>query len=93
MAAATHGPCLIELTSAMQELTGLEALEYQMARNLQALRQQRAEAKFSKTMRGRLINWAGRLFAVYCVYRIAMVRPHLVRIAPSRVSDDTCRRY
>ena len=63
----------IELTSATQELNGLLALEYQMARNLEALRQQQAEIKFSRTVRGKLFNFGGRLFAVYCVYRIVVV--------------------
>ena len=63
----------IELTSATQELNGLLALEYQMARNLEALRQQQAEIKFSRTVRGKLFNLGGRLFAVYCVYRIVVV--------------------
>ena len=63
----------IELTSATQELNGLLALEYQMARNLEPLRQQQAEIKFSRTVRGKLFNFGGRLFAVYCVYRIVVV--------------------
>ena len=63
----------IELTSATQELNGLLALEYQMARNLEALRQQQAEIKFSRTVQGKLFNFGGRLFAVYCVYRIVVV--------------------
>ena len=63
----------IELTSATQELNGLLALEYQMARNREALRQQQAEIKFSRTVRGKLFNFGGRLFAVYCVYRIVVV--------------------
>ncbi|CCM00850.1 uncharacterized protein FIBRA_02893 [Fibroporia radiculosa] len=59
-----------ELSSARQELRGLEALEYEMARNLEVLRQRRADAQFSRTIAGRLVNWGGRLFAVYCMYRI-----------------------
>ncbi len=58
----------------MQEISGLEALEYQMARNLQALKDHRAEVKFSKTLSGIAFNWAGRIFAIYCVYRILVVR-------------------
>ena len=59
----------------MLEIQGLEALEYQMSRNLYGLRQQREEVKFSRTLTGRLFYWAGRLFAVYCVYRTIMVCP------------------
>ena len=54
-------------------MSGLQALEYEMARNLDALRQRQAHAKFSKTLAGRVFNWGGRLFAVYCVYRIFSV--------------------
>lgn len=61
------------MTGNVLEIQGLEALEYQMTRNLQGLTQQREEAKFSRTLTGRLFYWAGRLFAVYCVYRIIMV--------------------
>lgn len=62
-----------DLSSATQELNGLLALEYQMARNLEALRQQRAEVKFSQTIQGKLFNIGGRIFALYCVYRIVVV--------------------
>lgn len=62
-----------EMSSATQELNGLLALEYQMARNLEALRQQRAEVKFSQTIQGKLFNIGGRIFALYCVYRIVVV--------------------
>lgn len=67
--------CFLELGSATQELNGLIALEYQMSRNLEALRQQQAEIKFSQTIQGKLFNFGGRLFALYCVYRIVVVSP------------------
>lgn len=44
-----------------------------MSRNLEALRQQQAETKFSQTIQGKLFNFGGRLFALYCVYRIVVV--------------------
>ncbi|PFH50378.1 hypothetical protein AMATHDRAFT_61214 [Amanita thiersii Skay4041] len=53
----------------MQEIRGLEALEYQMARNLESMREFRNAAKFSVTFRGRLYRVFGRLFAVYCIIR------------------------
>ncbi|KAI0944771.1 hypothetical protein AcW1_002401 [Taiwanofungus camphoratus] len=58
------------LSSAKQELHGLESLEYQMSRNLEGLKRRQAEAQFSKTFAGRVFNGGGRLFAIYCVYRI-----------------------
>ena len=39
-----------------------------MARSLDALKQRQAHAKFSKTVAGRIFNWGGRLFALYCVF-------------------------
>ncbi|GLB44430.1 putative the Golgi pH regulator (GPHR) family N-terminal [Lyophyllum shimeji] len=53
-----------------QELRGLEALEYQMSRNVEALRARRDAAKYARTFRGRLVNAGAGLFAVYCVLRI-----------------------
>ncbi|KAK7055596.1 G protein-coupled receptor 89 [Favolaschia claudopus] len=53
----------------LQEVKGLEALEYQMSRNVDDLRQRRAAAKFSRTFQGRLLNVGGRLFALYCIFR------------------------
>ncbi|KAJ7038865.1 G protein-coupled receptor 89 [Mycena alexandri] len=53
----------------LQELKGLEALEYQMTRSLDDLRQRRASAKFSNTFRGKLVNVGGRLFSLYCLVR------------------------
>ncbi|KAJ7726831.1 G protein-coupled receptor 89 [Mycena maculata] len=53
----------------LQELKGLEALEYEMSRSLDALRQRRASDQFSHTFRGRLTTIGGRLFALYCALR------------------------
>lgn len=61
------------MSSSMQEIAGLEALESQMARNLEGLKQQRDDAKFSRTFGGRIFNFGGCLFAIYCVYRIFVV--------------------
>ncbi|TFK71222.1 hypothetical protein BDN72DRAFT_958254 [Pluteus cervinus] len=55
---------------AQKELQGLEALEYQMSRNIEAMKQQRQRAKFAGTFRGRLYNFCGRLFAYYCIVRV-----------------------
>lgn len=62
-----------ELASATQELNGLEALEYEMSRNLDTLKETQADAKFSRTIGGRIFNWGGRLFAIYCIFRILNV--------------------
>ena len=56
-----------------QELEGLEALEYQMSRNLETLRERHKAEKFGKTFKGMVYNVFGRLFAVYCIIRIISV--------------------
>ena len=56
-----------------QEIRGLEALEIQMARNFEALKEQHEYAKFSGTFKGQLFNWGGQLFAIYCIFRVISV--------------------
>lgn len=63
----------LELSNITQEIIGLEALEYQMSRNVERLRHHYNELQFSKTLSGRVFSWGGRLFAIYCVYRIIVV--------------------
>ena len=65
--------CKLESSALAQELQGLEALEYQMSKNLEVLRQQRESVRFSTTLRGRVFAIAGHGFAVYCVFRIVSV--------------------
>lgn len=64
--------CLLHF-SGSQEMQGLAALEYQMSRNLEALRTRRDSAKYSRTLRGRILNISGRTFAFYCIIRIVSV--------------------
>ncbi|KAI0830332.1 Abscisic acid G-protein coupled receptor-domain-containing protein [Trametes gibbosa] len=59
-----------EMNSMAQEVTGLQALEREMSRNLEVLKQYQGDAKFSRTLAGQAFTWGGRLFAVYCIYRI-----------------------
>ncbi|TFY61413.1 hypothetical protein EVJ58_g4526 [Rhodofomes roseus] len=70
----------------MQELNGLEALEYEMSRNLEALKERQADAKFSRTIGGRIFNWGGRLFAIYCIFRILNSLVNLVTPVPPSTS-------
>ena len=56
-----------------QEVKGLEALEFQMTRNFDSLRQRRENDKFSGTFKGKIFNWGGRLFAIYCIFRVISV--------------------
>ena len=64
---------MAELTSLQNELTGLVALEYQMDRNVESMKRLRAYAQYSRTVQGRALQWAGRLFALYCVFRTLSV--------------------
>lgn len=57
------------------ELQGLEALEFQMSRNLEALRERREAGKFAGTFKGMVFNLAGRLFMTYCMLRVLTVSP------------------
>ena len=59
--------------SVAQELQGLEALEYQMSRNLEALRERRETARFNRTFKGRAFNVMGRIFTIYCIMRVFSV--------------------
>jgi hypothetical protein len=52
----------------------LEALEYQMSRNLEALRERRETARFNQTFKGRVFNIMGRIFTIYCIMRVISVR-------------------
>ena len=69
----TDTPYMAELTSLQNEQTGLVALEYQMDRNVESMKRLRAHAQYSRTVQGRALQWAGRLFALYCVFRTLSV--------------------
>ncbi|KAG6900245.1 hypothetical protein C0993_000886 [Termitomyces sp. T159_Od127] len=56
-----------------QELRGLEALEDHLSANIESLRARKQTAVFSRTLRGRIFNFGGLLFAIYCVVRILSV--------------------
>ncbi|KAJ3516331.1 hypothetical protein NLJ89_g1183 [Agrocybe chaxingu] len=71
-----------------QEIQGLEALEYQMSRNLESLRERREAAKFASTIQGRIFHIVGKVFAVYCVIRVISSIYNVVFL-PSRRSSST----
>lgn len=56
-----------------RELDGLIALEYQMDRNLEILREERTQANYNLTLKGQVFKWSGRSFALYCVFRTLSV--------------------
>ncbi|KAG6890143.1 hypothetical protein C0995_011436 [Termitomyces sp. Mi166 len=53
-----------------QELRGLEALEHHMSMNVELLRARKQAAIYSRTFCGRILNFGGLLFAMYCIARI-----------------------
>ena len=80
-------PPSTELASATQELNGLETLEYEMSRNLETLKERQADAKFSRTIGGRILSWGGRFFAIYCIFRILNVSILNARIPAMFILD------
>ncbi|PIL25812.1 transporter [Ganoderma sinense ZZ0214-1] len=74
-----------ESSALAQEIAGLQTLEYEMGRSLDALKQRQADAKFARTVAGRVFTWGGRVFAAYCVYRILSCTVNLIlpRARPS----------
>jgi hypothetical protein len=62
-----------EVSALRGELAGLAAMESQMTRDVQTLRERKRSAELSKTLRGRLWQLGGYAFSVYCVYRVFMV--------------------
>ena len=77
-----------ESSALAQELQGLEALEYQMSRNLDTLKQRRESARFAATLKGRLFAIVGHGLAVYCIFRIISVSVNLFVEEPW-FSDNT----
>ncbi|KAF7296908.1 hypothetical protein MIND_00922600 [Mycena indigotica] len=53
-----------------QVLAGLSALEEQMTIRVDTLRQRRLEALRMRTWYGRLVTICGRVFSVYCAFRV-----------------------
>ena len=97
--------CKLESSALAQEVQGLETLEHHMSKNLEVLRQQRDNARFSATLMGKAFAIVGHGFAVYCVFRIVSVsanvpdnRPLFINhalqsianlVGPVRSSDST----
>jgi hypothetical protein len=93
---------MTELSSIRREIQGLEALEYQMRRNLEYMQQRRTTALYAGTLRGRVRSCIGGLFALYCAFRVGNVSTspfvkHLRLILPSAPprsqSSTSCTRY
>jgi len=53
-----------------QELQALQVLECDMTLNLENLHELRSAAQYSRTFRGRIIDFGQRIFAIYCMIRV-----------------------
>ncbi|KAF8608098.1 hypothetical protein BDV93DRAFT_241420 [Ceratobasidium sp. AG-I] len=87
-----------EMTSLRREMSGLRALEGEMARELDQMRTRQARMQFSKTLSGRIWNAGGWLFGAYCAFRVVNSATNLLglflglRAYPTASSSttDTC---
>ncbi|KAG8818078.1 hypothetical protein FRC19_010881 [Serendipita sp. 401] len=71
-----------------QEINGMMALESQMARNLESLQARRAALQFRETWKGRIFVAIGKVFAIYCVFRIISSIRNVI-FGPSAESGGT----
>jgi len=56
--------------SLTQELHALQVLEHDMMLNLENLREIQSADQYSRTFKGRIINFGRRIFGIYCMIRI-----------------------
>ncbi|ORY32871.1 Abscisic acid G-protein coupled receptor-domain-containing protein [Naematelia encephala] len=59
------------------ELEGLEAMERQVARSMSAMKLRRRRQDFGQTLRGKIYNIIGYIFAFYCAARLLMCLPSI----------------
>ncbi|KLO17781.1 hypothetical protein SCHPADRAFT_820833 [Schizopora paradoxa] len=78
-------------SSIQREIDGLIALEYQMSRNVEELRQSRAEHDYSRSSQGRILHVIGVIFSIYCVFRTASSIFNV--FAPFRTQSSEGRSY
>ncbi|KAJ7590676.1 G protein-coupled receptor 89 [Mycena floridula] len=69
-----------------QEIQGLEALEYQMDRNLREMKGRRDNAYFYRTLKGRLYSLGFTLFSLYCLLRVFLTSINV--LLPSFLSSE-----
>ena len=72
-------PHAAKITSLQAEISGLQAMDMQMSRDVQLLRKRKEINELGKTFWGKLMQGLGWGFSAYCVYRVAVVRD---RFAP-----------
>ncbi|QRV98015.1 G protein coupled receptor [Ceratobasidium sp. AG-Ba] len=76
-----------EMTSLRREIAGLQALEFEMSRELDQMRARQARMEFSKTLSGRIWNAGGWLFAFNLLALFLGVRSYPASATPL---SDTC---
>ncbi|KAF9559011.1 hypothetical protein CPC08DRAFT_709138 [Agrocybe pediades] len=87
--------------SLSQELAGLTALEQQMSRNLEALRERYDAAVYSSTLRGKIWALIGRLVMIWCLWKGASATYNIVFVhsyyfsvsSPSTSSQSSSASY
>lgn len=67
-------PATARRTALKQEIAGLSAMETQMQRDLHVLRLRKSAQDRSRTLPGKIWQLISVAFALYCVYRVVMVR-------------------
>lgn len=87
---ATRG----ENDSVRREVEGLEMMEQQVAKSLEAMKLRRKRQRFAQTFRGKVYNFIGIIFAFYCIARVAtcttsVFLPNLATSHVSRNDDAT----
>ncbi|KAG7441221.1 uncharacterized protein BT62DRAFT_989004 [Guyanagaster necrorhizus] len=76
-----------------REISGLQALEYQMALSLDDKRERQRANRFSRTLYGCAWNLGGKVFAVYCVIRILSSIINLAFPTLRRTSSSSSSEY
>lgn len=70
---AAPGAAAVHFKSLNAEISGLEALETHMAREVEQLRKRRLMTELKRSFRGRLWLAAGWALSIYCVWRVVIV--------------------
>ena len=55
------------------EISGLQSLEIQMRRDLVNMRTRKKAIEMSGTVQGKVVQYIGVLFTLYCVLRVGLV--------------------
>ncbi|KAG1056349.1 hypothetical protein G6F46_006461 [Rhizopus delemar] len=76
-----------ERTLLQTEVDQLEALAVSMKEDLEELERGRARSRYAQTWKGKVWTWAGKGFAVYCVYRFSVTTLNVILKRQQGASD------